>query len=114
MQQATQPVVPVNASAGGRAQSDSPTALEMVEEIVDLTAGFATALMPALLLAMPCILLVVVPLVILAVPLTIAGAIVALPYLLLRSVRRLRRAGRGGTQSRISAATIAPRARVMP
>jgi Flp pilus assembly protein TadB len=103
--QATQPVVPTNAAAGGRAQPDDPTPLEMVEEAVDLTAGFFVALMPALILAMPCILLVVVPLVLLAAPLAIVGAIVAPPYLLLRSVRRRRRATLSRTPRRLGAAT---------
>jgi Flp pilus assembly protein TadB len=105
MQQPTQPAVPANAAAGARSQPDDPTPLEMVEQVVDLTAGFFVALMPALLLAMPCILLVVVPLVVLAVPFAIVGAIVALPFLLLRSVRRRRPAARSRTRSRLSAAT---------
>jgi hypothetical protein len=79
----------------------------MVEEVVDLTSGFFVALMPALLLALPCILLVVEPLVVLAAPLAIAGAIVAPPYLLLRSVRRRKRAALSRTPRRLSAATRA-------
>jgi Flp pilus assembly protein TadB len=105
MQPSTHPAGSANAAAGARSQRDEPTALEMVEQVVDLTVGFFAALMPALLLAMPCIVLVVVPLVILAVPFAILGAIVALPYLLIRSVRRRRRAARSRTRSRLSAAT---------
>jgi hypothetical protein len=69
---------------------------EMLEELIDLSAGLGVALLPLLLLAMPGIILfVVLPgilLLALAAPLTVIGAVIAAPpYLLARWLRRRRR-----------------------
>lgn len=68
----------------------------MLEELIDLSAGFGVALLPALLLAVPGIILfVVLPAILLlalAVPLAAIGAVIAAPpYLLARWLRRRRR-----------------------
>jgi hypothetical protein len=69
---------------------------EMLEELIDLSAGFGVALLPALLLAVPGIILfVVLPAILLlalAAPLALIGAVIAgPPYLLARWLRRRRR-----------------------
>jgi hypothetical protein len=68
-------------------QPDSTkTTGEMLEEVIDLTAGFAL-LLPLFLLAVPCAILLL-PLALPLIPL----AILAAPYMLFRWVwRRLRR-----------------------
>jgi hypothetical protein len=76
-------------------QPPRPTLGEMVEELMDLSAGFGVALMPVLLLAVPGIILfVVLPgilLLALALPLGVIGAVIAgPPYLLARWLRRRR------------------------
>jgi len=68
----------------------------MLEELIDLSAGFGVALLPVLLLAVPGIILfVVLPAILvlaLAAPLAaIAAVIAAPPYLLARWLRRRRR-----------------------
>ena len=76
-------------------RATTPTPLEMVEQVVDLSVGGVAALMPALLLAMPgvvLLLLAVIPLVAGAVVVGLVGAIAAAPYLLFRAVRRGARA----------------------
>jgi hypothetical protein len=80
----------------------------MLEELMDLSAGFGVAFLPALLLAVPGIILIVVPTIILllalALPLAVIGAVIAVPpYLLARWLRRRRRADRvsGGADSRL-------------
>jgi hypothetical protein len=84
--------------ATSRETSETPTALEMGEEIVDLSVGFGVAAMPLLGLALPGILLVVVPIVLLlvaaALPVVAVGALLTPPYLLVRKVRRRRHAPR--------------------
>jgi Flp pilus assembly protein TadB len=69
---------------------------EMLEELIDLSAGIGVALMPLLLLAVPGIILfVVLPAILLlalAAPLAAIGAVIAVPpYLVARLVRRRRR-----------------------
>jgi hypothetical protein len=65
---------------------------EMLEELVDLSAGFGVALMPVLLLAMPgivlCVVLPAILLLALALPLAVIGAVIAGPFLLARWLRR--------------------------
>jgi hypothetical protein len=68
----------------------------MLEELIDLSAGFGVALLPVLVLAVPGIILfVVLPgilLLALAAPLAAIGAVIAMPpYLLARWLRRRRR-----------------------
>ena len=68
------------------------TAFEMVEEVVDLSAGLVTLLLPLLVIALPgVILMLVLPAVLLlavvAAPVAVAGAMLAPPYLLVRLVR---------------------------
>ena len=68
----------------------------MLEELIDLSAGFGVALLPLLLLAVPGIILfVVLPAILLlalAVPRAVIGAVIAAPpYLLARWLRRRRR-----------------------
>jgi Flp pilus assembly protein TadB len=70
-----------------------PTTMQMLEELLDLTAGLGVMLMPALILAVPGIILfVVLPgLLILAVALPVAlvgAAILGPPYLVVRLLRR--------------------------
>jgi len=67
----------------------------MLEELIDLSAGFGVALLPVLLLAVPGIILfVVLPAILLlalAAPLAAIGAVIALPpYLVARWLRRRR------------------------
>ena len=69
---------------------------DMLEELIDLSAGLGVALMPVLLLAVPGIILfVVLPAILLlalAAPLAAIGAVItAPPYLLARWLRRRRR-----------------------
>jgi Flp pilus assembly protein TadB len=83
-------------------QPSRPTLGEMLEEVIDLTAGIGVMLLPLLLLAVPGIILfVVLPailLVALAAPLAVVGAVIAgPPYLLVRWLRRRRR--RAGSPS---------------
>jgi hypothetical protein len=71
----------------------SKTGGEMLWEVVELLGGFATMLLPLLVLAVPGLLLfLVLPaalvLVLVAIPATLAAAVVGLPYLLVRAVRR--------------------------
>jgi Flp pilus assembly protein TadB len=77
------------------APSDRPTLLQMLEEVVDLSVGLGVLLLPSLILAVPGIILfVVLPAVLLlaaAAPVAIVAALVASPYMLVRSVRRRRR-----------------------
>jgi hypothetical protein len=68
----------------------------MLEELIDLSAGFGVTLLPLLLLAVPGIILfIVLPgilLLALAAPLAALGAVIAVPpYLLARWLRRRRR-----------------------
>jgi hypothetical protein len=69
----------------------SPTFGEMLEELMDLSAGFGVALLPVLLLAVPGIILFVVLPALLLLPLAlIAAALAGPPYLLARWLRRRR------------------------
>ena len=67
-------------------QADGPTAGEMVEEVVNIVTGLGIALLPTLVFALPGLVLLL-PLVLLALPFVIAAAVLAPPYLLVRSVR---------------------------
>jgi len=70
-------------------ESTSPTVTEILEQVIDLSVGAVTALMPALLLAMPGIVLLglaVIPLAAGALVLGLVGAIVAAPFLLARKL----------------------------
>lgn len=76
--------------------SDRPTFAEILEELVDLSAGLGVMLLPLLILAVPGIILfVVLPgllLLAVAAPVAAVGAvIVGPPYLLVRALRRRRR-----------------------
>jgi hypothetical protein len=63
----------------------------MLEELMDLSAGFGVALLPALLLAIPGIILFVVLPALLLLPFAVVGALLAAPpYLLARWLRRRR------------------------
>jgi Flp pilus assembly protein TadB len=69
---------------------------EMLEEVIDLSAGFGVALLPVLVLAVPGIILfVVLPAILLlalAAPLAVIVAVIAVPpYLVARWLRRRRR-----------------------
>ena len=70
--------------------------LQMIEEVVDLTAGLGILLLPLLATALPgVILFLVLPaallLAVAAAPVALTAAVAAPPYLLVRSVRRRRR-----------------------
>jgi Flp pilus assembly protein TadB len=70
----------------------SPTFGEMLEELMDLTAGLGVALLPVLLLSVPGIILFVVLPALLLLPFALIGALIGLPpYLLARWLRRRRR-----------------------
>jgi Flp pilus assembly protein TadB len=91
-----------------RDSGDRPTVGEMLEAVLDLSAALGILLLPLLVTALPgVLLLLVVPAVLLvavaAVPVAIAAAILAAPYLVVRAVRRRRRARR-----EISAGPSAP------
>jgi uncharacterized membrane protein len=82
----------------------------MLEELIDLSAGFGVALMPVLLLAVPGIILfVVLPAILLlavAAPLVAIGAVLATPpYLLARWLRRRRRSAQGVRTKRSTSAS---------
>jgi len=90
----------------------------MLEELIDLTAGFGVAFMPALLLAMPgivlCVVLPAILLLALAAPLAVIGALIAGPFLLARRLRRRPRrpdrppAGHAGSALRPAPRAITP------
>ena len=67
-------------------QDETPTAGEMLEEILDLLTGLGILLLPLLLLAIPGLILLL-PLALLAIPF----AIIAAPILLIRALWRRRR-----------------------
>jgi hypothetical protein len=77
-------------------QTQQKSFAEMLEELIDLSAGLGVALLPVLLLAVPGIILfVVLPAILLlalAAPLAAIGAVIAAPpYLLAHWLRRRRR-----------------------
>jgi hypothetical protein len=70
---------------------DRPTPLETLDEVLDLAGGLSILLLPLFPLAVPGVVVlgvVLVPLAAVGVVVALAGAILASPYLLLRSVRR--------------------------
>ena len=78
---------------------DRPGALEMLGEIIDLSAGFGIVALPLLVTALPgVILLLVLPSVLLAgavlAPLAVLALLAAPPYLVARALRRRRDAQR--------------------
>jgi hypothetical protein len=88
----------------------------MLEELIDLSAGFGVALLPVLLLAVPGIILfVVLPAILLlalAIPLAVIGAVIAAPpYLLARWLRRRRRRAGAPPAGRVDSARRSVRAR---
>ncbi len=67
-----------------------PSVSEMLEEMLDVSAGVGVMLLPLLVLAMPGILLVVVPAIVLLAllaPVALVLAVLAAPYLLVRGMR---------------------------
>jgi hypothetical protein len=66
-------------------RDETPTAGEMLEEILDLLTGLGILLLPISILAIPGLVLLL-PLALLAIPF----AILAAPFLLIRLVRRRR------------------------
>jgi hypothetical protein len=66
-------------------RDETPTAGEMLEEILDLIAGLGVMLLPASLLAIPALVLLL-PLALPAIPLVLLAA----PFLLIRALRRRR------------------------
>jgi hypothetical protein len=81
-----------------RDQSDLPTALDMLESVLLLITGAVLAgpMLPGLLLCVPGLIfvaaVVLVPLVAVAALVAFAGAILAMPDLLVRSIRSRRAA----------------------
>jgi hypothetical protein len=76
--------------------NESPGFLEMLGEIVNLSAGVGIMLLPLFTIAVPgVILMLILPALLLALvaaaPVVIAGAILGPPYLLVRLVRRRQR-----------------------
>ena len=88
--------------------SETTTIAQLLQEVVDLTAGAVTVLLPIFILAVPAIGLVIVPVIALGAILAIVGLLVALPllppYLLIRAIRRRRvaRAGRTGERRELA------------
>lgn len=83
---------------------DRPGALEMLGEIIDLSAGFGIVALPLLVTALPgVVLLLVLPAVLLAgavlAPLAVLALLAAPPYLVVRALRRARR-GREAQRTR--------------
>lgn len=78
------------------ARPDEPTVLEMLETVVLLITGtvVGAATLPGFTLCIPALIAVtfavVVPVIAIAVLATIVGAVVAIPYLLVRSIGRIR------------------------
>jgi hypothetical protein len=77
-------------------QSDLPTALDMLESVLVLITGavLAAPMLPGFVLTVPALILVAVvalaPLIAGAALVTLAAAILAIPYLLVRSIRTIR------------------------
>jgi hypothetical protein len=72
-------------------QGDGPTAVEMLEDVLDLIGGSVVALLPLFVLSVPGIVslgLVLVPLAVLAVPVALVAGLVAAPFLVVRALRR--------------------------
>ena len=74
---------------------ETPTPGEILSEVVDQTTGLTVMLLPLMTIALPgVILLLIAPLVLLAlaaaIPLALGGALLAPPWLIVRSVRRRR------------------------
>jgi hypothetical protein len=82
----------------------------MLWDLMDLSAGFGVALLPALLLAIPGIILFVVLPALLLLPFAVVGALLAAPpYLIARWLRR-RRGRTPAPPSRVTAMRpISPR-----
>lgn len=71
--------------------ADRPTLVEMLEEVLDLSAGLGIVLLPLFLTALPGAILVLPAVLLLAaaaVPVVIGAAILAPPYLIIRFFRR--------------------------
>ena len=80
------------------------SAWEMIEEVIDLSAGVGILLLPLLVTAVPGLLLffalpAMLLLAVTAVPAIVLGVIAVPPYLLARAVRRRRRARATGCRS---------------
>jgi hypothetical protein len=78
--------------------ADRPGLLQMIAEVVDLSAALGILLLPLLVTAVPGIILfLVLPAVLLlavaVVPVALSAAVAGPAYLLVRSVRRRRRVG---------------------
>ena len=90
---------------GERSQSDPPTAFEMLEGVLLLITGAVVAapMLPGFLLCVPALVLfgvlVAGPLVAAAALAALAGAILAPPYLLVRSIRGRRRSRLGPNEA---------------
>jgi hypothetical protein len=72
-------------------RTDDPTVLEMIEAVVDLIGGGVAALLPLFVLCVPGIVLlgiVLVPLALLAVPVALVAAVLSVPFLAVRALRR--------------------------
>jgi hypothetical protein len=65
-------------------RDETPTAGEMLEELLDLVTGLGIMTMPLLVLAIPCLILLL-PLAVLALPL----ALLAVPLVAMRAVWRV-------------------------
>jgi type IV secretory pathway VirB3-like protein len=76
---------------------ESPSFGDVIGDVLDLVTGGITALLPAVLLGVPCFALVLAPLMVVGLVLAVIGALLvalaAPPFLLVRSLRRRRRAG---------------------
>jgi hypothetical protein len=68
-----------------------PTLVQVLEDVIDLSAGAVTVFLPLFILAIPCAVLVILPVIAAAAILGLAAAVLALPllppYLLVRRLR---------------------------
>ena len=91
---------------------NEPSLGEMAGDVLDVVVGLSVSLLPLYLLAVPCIVLCVVPLLIVGAVLGLAGAVLAVPVLLVRMAFRAlssRSWPAGRTSSRSAGASPASR-----
>jgi hypothetical protein len=99
-----------------RGESDLPTAFEMFESVLLLITGAVVGapVLPGFTLCVPGLILltvvVVAPIVAVAALVTLAGAILAIPYLLVHSIRNIRSHRAAPAPESAAADTPRPRA----
>lgn len=84
-------------------RDDTPTAGEMLSEILDLITGLGILLLPLIIFAVPALILLL-PLALLGLPLVLLAA----PYLLYRWLRSLRRPRRSSPETSARGLSTSP------